>query len=435
MAALVALVVSIVLLAGVKSYLNALLENDIIARYNMRTDLQRTFVVSIDEETGVRGYVATHRTVFLAPYFTASGLAPGYFAALRSDSGPDLLADARSMDALHARWVREVAIPLIARPNRSDSLRIALHGKALMDSLRADAQDFLRKDGSDIARDIRSDAYVSIGTFVLLVLLVIGFGSLGLRFERERLRAERDLRRQIARRNVELERSNQALAEFAYVASHDLQEPLRTVASFTQLLARRYVGKLDAQADEFIGYAVDGALRMQALVNDILEYSRVTTHGAELVPVDLNDVVADVLAGLRTSITERGAQVDVGALPSVRGDERQLGQLFQNLIVNALKYNRSDTPTVSVSARPTDADRWEIAIADNGIGIAPEYHERIFRIFARLHAREEYSGTGIGLSICKRIVDRHGGQMWVDSEEGRGAIFHFTLASASSGLP
>jgi signal transduction histidine kinase len=431
--ALVALVISIVVLAGVKSTFNVLLQNDITARYNMRTDLQRAFAVSIDEETGVRGYVATHRTVFLAPYYAASGLAPGYFSALRSDSGPDLLADARSMDALHTRWVREVAIPLIARPDRSDALRIALLGKTLMDRLRADAGDFRQKNGADIARDIRRDAYVAIGTFVLLVLFVLGFATLGLRFERERLRAERDLRRQIAQRNLELERSNQALAEFAYVASHDLQEPLRTVASFTQLLARRYAGKLDAQADEFIGYAVDGALRMQALVNDILEYSRVTTHGAELAPVDLNDVVTDVLAGLRTSIAERGAQVDVGALPTVRGDERQLGQLFQNLIVNALKYNRSDTPTVSVSARPSDADRWEISIADNGIGIAPEYHERIFRIFARLHAREEYSGTGIGLSICNRIVDRHGGRMWVDSEEGRGATFHFTLASASSG--
>ncbi|HVS45317.1 MAG TPA: ATP-binding protein [Verrucomicrobiae bacterium] len=432
-AAMVALVLSIVAIATVKTLANNDLEHDIIARYGMRADLQRAFVAAIDQETGVHGYVATRQRIFLQPYDAATKLIDGYFATLRADSDPAWLADVGKMERLHARWSREVAVPLIAHPKRPDALRIAVRGKNLMDEIRVYAQDFRQKVDDRVQLDVRRNAYLATVALLLVILCTLGFGSLGLRFERARLSKERQLRRQIAQRNLDLERSNRSLEEFAYIASHDLQEPLRTVASFTQLLSRRYAGKLDAQADEFIGYAVDGVKRMQALIDDILEYSRITTHGSELLPVDLNGVLAAVLANLHTSIAERGARVDVGILPSVTGDGRQLGQLFQNLIANALKYNRSDSPAVTVRARRPNPGQWEFGVSDNGIGISPENHERIFGIFARLHTREEYGGTGIGLSICKRIVERHGGRMWVESEEGKGATFYFTLPTTKRG--
>ncbi len=239
----------------------------------------------------------------------------------------------------------------------------------------------------------------------------------------DRKRAEEQLRQTAA----ELERSNAELQQFAYVASHDLQEPLRMVASYTQLLSRRYKDKLDADAEEFIAYAVDGAQRMQALINDLLAYSRVGTRGRPLEPVDTGGVVDQVLADLRPTIEEDGATVTRGELPIVMGDGVQLGQLFQNLIGNALKYRRLDVPArVEVEAERLGRE-WRFAIRDNGIGVAPEYAERVFVIFQRLHTRTEYPGTGIGLAICKKIVERHGGRIWIDSVPGEGTTFSFTL--------
>jgi len=223
-----------------------------------------------------------------------------------------------------------------------------------------------------------------------------------------------------------LRRSNTELEQLAYVASHDMQEPLRMVASYLQLVAQRYHGRLDADADEFIGYAVDGAKRMQALINDLLAYSRIGTKARPFEPTDCNAVVKTALAQLRIAIDESGAEVVVGALPTVPGDATQLLQLFQNLIGNAIKFRGGGRPPkVDVSAE-AHADGWCFAVRDNGIGIAPEYFERIFVLFQRLHGRTEYAGTGIGLAICKKIVERHGGRIWVESTPGEGAVFRFT---------
>lgn len=225
---------------------------------------------------------------------------------------------------------------------------------------------------------------------------------------------------------IALERSNAELEQLAYVASHDMQEPLRMVASYLQLVAQRYQGKLDAEADEFIGYAVDGAKRMQALINDLLSYSRVSTKAKPFQPTDCRRVVDTALGNLRIAIEEAGARVRVDELPTVMGDETQLTQLFQNLVANAVKFHRADAPEVRVSAERT-TEGWMFSVHDNGIGIAPEYYERIFVLFQRLHSRRDYAGTGIGLALCKKIVERHGGHIGVASEEGRGSTFFFTL--------
>jgi light-regulated signal transduction histidine kinase (bacteriophytochrome) len=242
--------------------------------------------------------------------------------------------------------------------------------------------------------------------------------------------SELELTKQALQRNSEeLGRSNAELEQFAYVASHDLQEPLRMVASYTQLLARRYRGKLDSEADEFIGFAVDGATRMQTLIRDLLSYSRVMTQGHSLQPADATVACDMARRNLQKSIEESGATVSVGLLPTVHADATQLTQLFQNLIGNALKYCKERAPQIRVDAKVGD-EAWLFSVQDNGIGIEPQYFERIFQMFQRLHTREEYSGTGIGLAICRRIVERHGGRIWVESEPGRGSTFHFAIPRA-----
>ena len=228
----------------------------------------------------------------------------------------------------------------------------------------------------------------------------------------------------------ELARSNAALEEFAHVASHDLQEPLRTVSSYVELLARRYKGKLDNDADEFIAFAVDGARRMHTLIENLLEYSRVGSRGRPLEPVDMAAILDDVAKGLEAGLREAGAEIIVeGDLPRVSGDADQLRQLLQNLIANAVKFRGSRKPRIRIQATPL-GDEWHFRVSDNGIGIEPRFAERIFVIFQRLHSRDSYPGTGIGLALCRRIVDRHGGRIWVDSIPSEGSTFSFTLPSA-----
>jgi PAS domain S-box-containing protein len=239
----------------------------------------------------------------------------------------------------------------------------------------------------------------------------------------ERKRQEEETKRIAA----ELARSNAELEQFAYVASHDLQEPLRAVASCVQLLKKRYEGKLDDRAEEFISHAVEGTKRMQALIMDLLSYSRVGTHTHPFAPTNCEEVINDVLANLSIAIEESGAIVTHDPLPTLVADESQLSQVFQNLIGNALKFRAEGRkPEVRVTARK-DGEQWIFSVADNGIGIEPQYYERVFRVFQRLHTRSKYPGTGIGLAIVKKIVERHGGRIWIESQLEMGTTFFFTL--------
>jgi PAS domain S-box-containing protein len=238
----------------------------------------------------------------------------------------------------------------------------------------------------------------------------------------ERTRAEEALNRKAE----ELARSNAELEKFAYVASHDLQEPLRMISGFSQLLARRYQGQIGPEADEFIGYVVDGTNRMQRLINDLLAYSRLGTRGGKFEPTDASLVLEKTMQTLRAAIEESGALVSCDPLPTVTADGIQLAQLFQNLIGNAVKFRGEQRPRVHVSAR-LDGGEWVFSVKDNGIGIDPKYFGRIFAIFQRLHGNTEYPGTGIGLAICKKIAERHGGRIWVESETGKGSTFFFSI--------
>jgi PAS domain S-box-containing protein len=226
----------------------------------------------------------------------------------------------------------------------------------------------------------------------------------------------------------ELKRSNEELGQFAYIASHDLQEPLRMVASYTQLLSNRYKGRLDADADEFIAYAVDGASRMQRLIDDLLAFSRVATARNALLETSSESALQQALQNLDWAIKDSGALVTHDPLPTVQADEMQLVQLFQNLVGNAVKYQNPGIPRVHVSATKLGKTSWTFAVKDNGLGIHPQYFERIFGMFQRLHKRDEFSGTGVGLAICKRIMERHGGTVEVESTPGRGSTFSFALA-------
>jgi signal transduction histidine kinase len=234
------------------------------------------------------------------------------------------------------------------------------------------------------------------------------------------------LEQEVQRRTAELARSNNDLQQFAYIASHDLQEPLRMVSSYTQLLAKRYRGQLDADADEFIGYAVDGTLRMQTLISDILSYSRVETRAKPFELIDCAAVLDRTLKHLGAVIDESGAVVTHDRLPTLPADAVQLAQLFQNLIGNAIKFRGPEPPRVHIAAERC-GEEWRFSVCDNGIGIDPQYAERIFVMFQRLHTRAEYPGTGIGLAICKRIIERHGGRIWMESQAGQGARFCFTI--------
>jgi signal transduction histidine kinase len=235
----------------------------------------------------------------------------------------------------------------------------------------------------------------------------------------------------LAQKVAELARSNAELEQFAYVASHDLQEPLRMIANYTQLLAERYRGKLDAQADKYIGYSVDGALRMQALIQDLLKFSRVGRAEVEPRTTDCQAVVEQASKNLQAAIEESGTAVNCKGLPTMMADPAQLTQVFQNLIANAIKFRGTDHPVVEISAKKME-NEWMFAVSDNGIGIPADHWQDIFVIFRRLHTREEYAGNGIGLSICKKIIERHGGKIWIEAQATPGSCFKFTLPFAPS---
>jgi PAS domain S-box-containing protein len=237
----------------------------------------------------------------------------------------------------------------------------------------------------------------------------------------------RRLDQELENRAERLERINAELQDFAYIASHDLSEPLRMITSYLQLLQRRYQGQLDETADEFIHYAVDGAERMKLLIDDLLQYSRIGSVEVQRVPVDADAVLAGVLRSLEGAILERGASISNGPLGTVNGDATQLGQLLQNLVANAIKFARPDVPAEVHVERIDEPREWHVVVRDNGIGIEERHAERIFKMFGRLHGREDYEGTGIGLAICRRIADRHSGRIWVESTPGSGSGFHVSI--------
>lgn len=290
--------------------------------------------------------------------------------------------------------------------------------------------EILRREGLDIPVMMVSGA---LGELMAVECLKQGAADYVLKDDLARLpdsvrrgMREKKLRDENKQGQDELARSNRDLEQFAYVASHDLQEPLRMVATYTQLLAERYKGKLDADADKYIRYAVDGALRMQVLVRDLLAFSRFGRQDTELAAIDCNRVMETVLQNLDAAIKDSGAQVQYQPLPTVTADGSQLVQVLQNLIANAMKFHDKEPPVIQVSCERKGRE-WIFAVADNGIGIAPEHAEAIFVIFKRLHTRTEYPGSGIGLSICKKIVEHHGGRIWVESAYSHGCTFYFAL--------
>lgn len=273
--------------------------------------------------------------------------------------------------------------------------------------------------------------YATLRTLALAVISLIVTMGLTVVLIRE-FRRERKVAADMTALNRDLERSNADLEQFAYVASHDLKEPLRNIASYVQLLQRRYQGQLDADADAFIGYTVEGVARLQAIINELLAYSRIGTGQLAVASVQSGALISAALTHLKGVITEAQAAIEIkGPMPVVRADAAQLGSLFQNLIGNALKYRRDDVRPEVVIGCDDAVSEWRFYVTDNGIGIETQYHRQIFELFKRLHPRGHYPGTGIGLAVCQRVVERHGGRIWVESEAGKGSTFFFTLPKAS----
>ncbi len=277
--------------------------------------------------------------------------------------------------------------------------------------------------------DVSLNLIIKMRQITFILFLIVGLlGTIVIAAVINKLKHSKvELEQTVEERTKDLARSNQELEQFAYVASHDLQEPLRMIASFNQLLAEEYKDKLDAEANSYINFAVDGAKRMQNLISDLLEYSRVGRLDQGIKPIDCNEIFNHAITNLRGAIQESSATVvKEDPLPTINGNELRITQLFQNLIGNAIKYRGEVPPKIHIKAE-TQGDNWLFSIKDNGIGIDPKHAERIFQIFQRLHARDKYSGTGIGLALCKKIVENHQGKIWVESEEGKGATFYFSI--------
>jgi signal transduction histidine kinase len=435
----------------------------------------------INQETGVRGYALSGTASFLQPYVSGVASERGALVVLRGllNSVPGARGDLAVVTRRISSWQIRYATPAIAQVRAGrKSVASPGQGKAEFDALRA-AIAVLQGDigryrqqavaGLDNAAATLRVVIIAIGLGLLLVVtlfvLAIRLGvvrpiaqlaadarqaaagnfehvvqasgpretvDLGADVNRMRerivtaLTGSRAAEAELRGLTEELRRSNAELEQFAYVASHDLQEPLRKVTSFCQLLQRRYSGQLDDRADLYIEYAVDGAQRMQQLINDLLAFSRVGRIVSDQVPVSSAEALEQACANLSEAIAKAHASVEPGRLPTVRAEATLLTTVFQNLLSNALKFHGGDPPHISVSADRAGAF-WQFSVTDNGIGINPEYAERIFVLFQRLHDRQAYPGTGIGLAMCRKIVEYHGGRMWLDSAHSPGARFCFTL--------
>lgn len=446
----------------------------------------------INEETGVRGYIITANPSFLEPYTQGRAAETRAYQQLGAAGqllGKPLSGDLRLVRSRAQIWQLQFVEPAlrVIRRNHAGSVAASIKGKTLFDAIRA-ALNPLKSDltGRLKAAQQQLDDDANFLQIVLLVATglilgsVIGAGfllrriitrplaelghaaeqvgagdfdkpvgiaagpreivRLGDEIDTMRRRIVRELsivegvREQLEAQALDLKRSNAELEQFAYVASHDLQEPLRKVASFCQALQRRYQGQLDERADQYIEFAVDGAKRMQVLINDLLAFSRVGRSGRPHELVSLNDVLAQAKTSLSSVIEENGASVLADELPTVRGERTLLVSLFQNLIGNAVKFRDEEAPVVHFTVARQD-DQWNFSCTDNGIGVDSEYADRIFVIFQRLHTKEAYPGTGIGLAMCRKIVEYHGGGMWLDHERAAGAEFRFTLPIAKEEKP
>jgi len=407
----------------------------------------------IDAETGERGFIITGQALFLDPYNSSLSEVHQNLESLREltadnpvqqraldDLEPMIAAklsylkyriDVRNQEGSEA--LRDAGLEEIAK-RRMDEIRLAIRNMK---------QEEIRLLAIRVKETNESTARtkVAIVTGNALALLFLALAGIVILQEMSHRRiAEEEVRTlnvglerrvaertaELAERAQELTRSNMELQQFAYVASHDLQEPLRMVASFTQLLAKRYRDKLDDDARDFINYAVDGATRMQTLISDLLFYSRVGTQGKLFETTPCDALMDRVLDSLKLVIKETGAVITHDPLPTVLGDPGQIGQLFQNLLTNAMKFRGDKAPCVHISVEQ-DGRNWKISVSDTGIGIPPEHADRIFVIFQRLHTKTEYPGTGIGLAICKKIVERHGGRIWLEATPGGGSTFCFTI--------
>ncbi len=440
----------------------------------------------VNEETGVRGYVLAGEADFLAPYRAGrieEVRARGELRRLvdhRSLAGVanDLARVERRASAWRDRYARPTIVRVRAEGPGAIGTAGIERGRRLFERVRAalDRQERRlaaeraegRRDLADAATFL-SISFAAIALLVLAALLTtmimlrrtvtLPVGALARRVRRvaggefdrplrsrgprdigdlaadidsmrkrilHELSASREAHAQLDEQARELERSNAELEQFAYVASHDLQEPLRKVASFCQLLEQRYKGQLDERGDQYIDFAVDGAKRMQQLINDLLAFSRVGRGGGDLERVDLDTALRRALSNLDAAMVESRARVDADPLPTVRGEPSLLTVVLQNLVGNALKFRAEAAPEVRIAVERQDGD-WLFSVADNGIGIEPEYAERVFAIFQRLHPKDEYAGTGIGLAMCRKIVEYHGGRIWLDSDSRPGTTFRFTL--------
>ncbi|MFC8592214.1 sensor histidine kinase [Streptomyces atroolivaceus] len=440
----------------------------------------------LDQETGVRGFALTGDTTFLEPYENGMRAERQHLARVRSLTGNEqpYVEDLGRIQKAAQQWRTQRAEPLIAAvrasgPTGASSAPI-MRSKAEFDSLRllyAVQQSHL-DDARDHARAELDDARVTRDR--VLIALVIGFvlavvslsmllhrmvgrplGALTAASNKVRsgaftgridvrgpsdvravAAAAEDMRRRLvaelaesqeretllAEQTTELRRSNSELEQFAYVASHDLQEPLRKVASFCQLLDKRYSSELDERGRQYIDFAVDGAKRMQVLINDLLTFSRVGRVQQSWKPVDLDAALDRALSNLTLAVEESGAVVvREDPLPELLGDSTSLTMVWQNLVGNAVKFRRTDVPCRITVGCVREGDDWHLTVADNGIGIAPEFADKVFVIFQRLHARDEYEGTGIGLSLCRKIIEFHGGRIWLEPKPAEGTLIHFTL--------
>ncbi|GHF49665.1 sensor histidine kinase [Deinococcus metalli] len=433
-------------------------------------------------ENGERGYVLTGDQDFLAPYAEGRLRFSAHTYALHDLSPPEQQARLAQVQALVTRWFQTAAEPEIHARRTSLTAAASLvdtgAGKAILDEARRALDDMQVEENTNLSAATASSQdtlnrvrLVTVGGLLLGVLLLlvtawqvartvtamlnhltegarqIAAGRYDLRLPDSDVRELAELGRQVdvmaaavQRRehelrvsNEKLGRSNRELEQFAYVASHDLQEPLRTIASFTELLARRYHGQLDERADQYIAFTTSATTRMKNLIQDLLSYSRVRQGGRSPTTLDMQDLVGSVVDDLAAQVAAVGGRVVLEPLPTVQGNAELLRQVFLNLIGNALKFRAEDrAPVVQVSAA-RQGRGWVFSVQDNGIGIEPQYHERIFGVFQRLHGQDEYDGSGIGLAVARSAVEQHGGAVWVESRPGQGSTFRFSVPDATAG--